>query len=104
MRNAQCDLALVHQRIRNKITDLLIDKIVIDQDIRLWFKKRGTFQEPELKVVLPIYIMYTSGSTGEPKGVVIAHYNVVNRLTWMQKQYGLTTGRSRRFAKNLLCV
>lgn len=36
------------------------------------------------------YIIYTSGSTGEPKGVMIEHKSVINRLLWMQKSYPLT--------------
>lgn len=35
------------------------------------------------------YIMYTSGSTGIPKGVMLEHRAVVNRLFWMQKHYHL---------------
>jgi amino acid adenylation domain-containing protein/non-ribosomal peptide synthase protein (TIGR01720 family) len=37
----------------------------------------------------PAYVIYTSGSTGTPKGVVVAHGGVVNRLLWMQAEYGL---------------
>ncbi|WP_440615181.1 amino acid adenylation domain-containing protein [Cysteiniphilum sp. 6C5] len=33
------------------------------------------------------YIIYTSGTTGNPKGVMVPHKGVVNRIQWMQKQY-----------------
>jgi enterobactin synthetase component F len=35
------------------------------------------------------YVIYTSGSTGAPKGVLIEHRAIVNRLLWMQAQYGI---------------
>ncbi|GAA0799437.1 non-ribosomal peptide synthetase [Spirilliplanes yamanashiensis] len=40
----------------------------------------------------PAYVIYTSGSTGRPKGVVIDHAAIVNRLVWMQAEYGLGPG------------
>jgi amino acid adenylation domain-containing protein len=36
------------------------------------------------------YVIYTSGSTGKPKGVGCTHAGIVNRLVWMQAEYGLT--------------
>jgi nonribosomal peptide synthetase DhbF len=36
------------------------------------------------------YVIYTSGSTGTPKGVTVTQAGIVNRLTWMQAEYGLT--------------
>jgi amino acid adenylation domain-containing protein len=35
------------------------------------------------------YVIYTSGSTGQPKGAMIPHSGIVNRLRWMQAAYGL---------------
>jgi amino acid adenylation domain-containing protein/non-ribosomal peptide synthase protein (TIGR01720 family) len=40
----------------------------------------------------PVYVMFTSGSTGVPKGVVVPQAGVVNRLWWMQQQYRLGGG------------
>ncbi|MEU6585444.1 non-ribosomal peptide synthase/polyketide synthase [Nocardia sp. NPDC046763] len=36
------------------------------------------------------YVIFTSGSTGRPKGVAVPHSAIVNRLVWMQAEYGLT--------------
>jgi len=36
------------------------------------------------------YVIYTSGSTGLPKGVMVEHQALVNRIDWMQKTYNLT--------------
>ena len=36
------------------------------------------------------YVIYTSGSTGQPKGVMITHRAICNRLFWMQEAYALT--------------
>ncbi|MFC5288277.1 amino acid adenylation domain-containing protein [Actinokineospora guangxiensis] len=38
------------------------------------------------------YVIYTSGSTGRPKGVVVPQSGIVNRLLWMQDEYGLVPG------------
>lgn len=35
------------------------------------------------------YVIYTSGSTGDPKGVLVTHRAIVNRLLWMGEFYGI---------------
>jgi non-ribosomal peptide synthetase component F len=53
------------------------------------------------------YVIYTSGSTGRPKGAMNAHSGIVNRLLWMQEEYGLTRrtwcSRRRRSASTSPC-
>lgn len=38
------------------------------------------------------YVIYTSGSTGQPKGCMLEHRGVVNRLAWMADEYGVGPG------------
>ncbi len=38
------------------------------------------------------YIIYTSGSMGRPKGVAVEHRTVLNRLTWMWREYPFAPG------------
>ncbi|WP_215727419.1 non-ribosomal peptide synthetase [Rossellomorea vietnamensis] len=37
------------------------------------------------------YIIYTSGSTGNPKGVMIEHFSVINRIEWMIRELDFTS-------------
>jgi len=36
------------------------------------------------------YMIYTSGSTGNPKGAMVEHRALVNRIDWMHREYGAT--------------
>lgn len=47
---------------------------------------------PETSLVtgsFPAYIMYTSGSTGFPKGAVMTHTNVLNLVEWSRETYAI---------------
>lgn len=49
-------------------------------------------QNPDIQMIPDdlAYVIYTSGSTGEPKGVMVHHAGVCNRLNWLRADYPIT--------------
>ncbi|HEY3472541.1 MAG TPA: amino acid adenylation domain-containing protein, partial [Amycolatopsis sp.] len=64
--------------------------LLLDDPATLAGVPAGPLPEVVLRPENPAYVIYTSGSTGRPKGVVVPHAGIVNRLLWMQDEYGLT--------------
>lgn len=46
----------------------------------------------EVEGSTPSYIMFTSGSTGFPKGAVMTHSNVINFIHWSRDTFDITPG------------
>ena len=82
------------ERIRYIENDSKSKTIIDETEFELFFSQKEQYRSVNsYKINVPsdlAYVIYTSGTTGNPKGVMIEHTALVNRLEWMQKAYELT--------------
>jgi len=64
--------------------------VIVDAELKICASYPTTAPKVCISPEQLAYVLYTSGSTGQPKGVAIPHAGIVNRLAWMQQQYTLT--------------
>src|ERR1051326_1370237 len=85
---------LTLQHLRNHLPEGSIPMVYLDVD---WAMIAGQNEANPLTTLTPsnvAYIMYTSGSTGLPKGVMTSHQAITNRLLWAQRETPLAPADS----------
>ncbi|MDW3191885.1 MAG: amino acid adenylation domain-containing protein [Cytophagales bacterium] len=68
-------------------------KVIVDQEVLALFEAQcSNYQTHNLKTSTSssdlLYVIYTSGSTGNPKGCMLTHQSIINRIDWMWHKYG----------------
>ncbi len=88
VRDSRMGCLLVHERLLPSLAGLAVERIALED------QSLSALPTDRLDVTITpsdlIYVIYTSGSTGEPKGVMVEHGSVVNRLHWMQRTYPIS--------------
>ncbi len=89
--NAQVRLALALRFARN--TELRkIEWITTNTPIARLSARLREWTPPQLGGEALAFLQYTSGSTGDPKGVMITHANLLHNLGWGQARIGVHSG------------
>jgi amino acid adenylation domain-containing protein len=76
LRDAEACLILSHQRCANVWRDIESEVPRVDLDSSEYFAPHR-FAPVDLEANDPAYLMYTSGTTGEPKGTLVSHRGIV---------------------------
>jgi amino acid adenylation domain-containing protein/non-ribosomal peptide synthase protein (TIGR01720 family) len=79
---------LIDERTSHPLINLEV--IAVDQANPPWMNADSTNPVVSVSPDNLAYLLYTSGSTGEPKGVMNRHQGLLNRLLWTQEAYPLT--------------
>ena len=97
--DADLDMVLTTEKLLGNLPEeqIFTSKVRYEIVDRVEYKKHieeesdNTPHIPELTSNSLAYVIYTSGSIGLPKGVMIEHTALVNRIAWMQQRYSLNS-------------
>jgi len=64
--------------------------ICLDSDRHLWSRESKENLNCATTLDNIVYVMYTSGTTGQPKGVMVTHRGACNHLYWRHDYFALT--------------
>jgi amino acid adenylation domain-containing protein len=87
---AQCVIS--HSGIRSKLPDAVRNLVTLDVEGDLIRKESALNPILDLSSVDRAYVLYTSGSSGRPKGVEGTHRGAMNRMQWMWERYPFQAG------------
>jgi amino acid adenylation domain-containing protein len=85
--DAQAACVVTHSGIRNNLPDSVRNVIVLDSEAELIKNESSDNPSLELSSMQRAYVLYTSGTSGGPKGVEGTHGGAINRLWWMWERY-----------------
>jgi amino acid adenylation domain-containing protein len=90
LRDAQVHIILTQTTLVSSLPEYSAKVICVDGDWPTIAQQLPTNLNLLLRVDSLAYVLYTSGSTGNPKGVMIEHRGIVNHATAIAQEFGIT--------------
>ena len=81
---------VTQERLLGVLPDHAAQVVCLDADAALIAEQRDDAPTVDVTAESPAYVIHTSGSTGQPKGVVVPHRGVVNHNRAAARKFGLT--------------
>ncbi|MGD2093291.1 MAG: amino acid adenylation domain-containing protein, partial [Candidatus Aminicenantes bacterium] len=93
LEDARAPVLLTQEHLAKELPGHRAHVVYLDTD---WDEIAQQNSENPINSLTPdnlVYIFYTSGSTGAPKGTMILHRGILNYLNWCTKAYGVENGQ-----------
>ncbi len=89
LREGEIGLVVLQGRLREALGETGAELVKIDDEWPQISKCASENAKARIDGENLAYVIYTSGSTGKPKGAMNTQAGIINRLLWMQEEYGL---------------
>ena len=87
LQDTQAPVLLTQERLRGRLPAYEGKTVCLDQLDELCSRESGENLPAVATAESLAYVIYTSGSTGQPKGVMVEHRGVCNRLQSMRQEF-----------------
>ncbi|HLX85045.1 MAG TPA: condensation domain-containing protein, partial [Terriglobales bacterium] len=92
LEDTKIEFVITHSGVRHKLPNSIRNVIALDSEAELIARESPHNPSLQLSGVQRAYVLYTSGSSGGPKGVEGTHGGAVNRFQWMWERYPFEAG------------